>query len=220
MKLLSQKGSHSILDCPSGEGAFTAIAMNAGLHVTAADLFTEQFKVADMHCTHVDLNEALPFADHTFDAVTCLNGLHRVWARGRCISEFSRVLKPGGVLLISFPNSTLFRRLLFLMTGTITKTTVGPPAAFLVDEMPSLSFRTNLSIVNVTSIAAACRMKVTALAGVKPCLMSTMLAPLALVPILASMASVFGAFPGMGAQNANRLPGLFCMNIVLAFQRE
>jgi SAM-dependent methyltransferase len=43
----------------------------------------------------------LPFADGTFDAVTCMEALEFTRRPRATLAEFQRVLKPGGVLLVS-----------------------------------------------------------------------------------------------------------------------
>jgi len=45
--------------------------------------------------------ESLPFRDATFDAVTCLEALEFMSRPGAVIDELLRVLKPGGVMLVS-----------------------------------------------------------------------------------------------------------------------
>jgi SAM-dependent methyltransferase len=46
---------------------------------------------------------ALPFADHSFDGVLCSQVLEHVDQPGQVLREMARVLKPGGVGLISVP---------------------------------------------------------------------------------------------------------------------
>jgi len=48
--------------------------------------------------------ERLPFADDTFDLITCSETLEQVEHPIRAVQEMSRVLKPGGRLLISAPS--------------------------------------------------------------------------------------------------------------------
>ncbi|MEP7291475.1 MAG: methyltransferase domain-containing protein [Chloroflexota bacterium] len=43
--------------------------------------------------------EKLPFADHTFDVVTCLEALEFMTDSGAVLREIARVLRPGGLLL-------------------------------------------------------------------------------------------------------------------------
>lgn len=53
-----------------------------------------RFQVADM--------TRLPYADQSFDAVYCVSVLEHIPARETVMREFSRVLKPGGKLVLSF----------------------------------------------------------------------------------------------------------------------
>jgi SAM-dependent methyltransferase len=52
----------------------------------------------------LDLDERLPFADATFDAVVSLEGIEHLLLPAQCLAEFCRVLRPGGVLVITTPN--------------------------------------------------------------------------------------------------------------------
>lgn len=45
--------------------------------------------------------DCLPFADNTFDAVTCIEVVEFLPDARRALGEYLRVLKPGGVLLLS-----------------------------------------------------------------------------------------------------------------------
>lgn len=45
-------------------------------------------------------SEKLPFADGTFDVLTCANSFHHYPNQAQAIQEMSRVLKPGGVLML------------------------------------------------------------------------------------------------------------------------
>jgi SAM-dependent methyltransferase len=49
--------------------------------------------------------ESLPFADRSFDVVACLGVLSYVTAPRQAIGELARVLKPGGVAVMSFGNA-------------------------------------------------------------------------------------------------------------------
>lgn len=107
-----------ILDAPAGRGALTWRLRDAGYDVAACDIAPDSFEVEGISCEWSDLNDALPYPDASFDAVVSCNGVHRVFALGRCVSEYARVLRPGGSLIVTLPNYTkLGRRLRFLFRG-------------------------------------------------------------------------------------------------------
>jgi SAM-dependent methyltransferase len=58
------------------------------------------------------LNQPLPFADQSVDAVTIFNVLYHQWVRDEVsvLAEVSRVLKPGGLLLVTEPAFAQFER--------------------------------------------------------------------------------------------------------------
>lgn len=56
--------------------------------------------------------EALPFPDTAFDAVTVLGSLEYVGAPARALAECRRVLRPGGLLVVSLLNKSSLYRLL------------------------------------------------------------------------------------------------------------
>lgn len=51
------------------------------------------------------LAEALPFPERTFDAAVCLEGSDPVGCAAADLEEILRVLRPGGVLVLGFPNA-------------------------------------------------------------------------------------------------------------------
>lgn len=65
-----------------------------------------------------DLNKALPFADASFDVVLCREVIEHVESVPHTLREFSRILAPGGRLVLTFPNRLQVRsRILHLFTG-------------------------------------------------------------------------------------------------------
>ena len=97
-----------ILDVASGSGepALTlADAVGPRGRVTATDLVPEMLSIAEEHArarglTNIEFRqadaEALPFADASFDAVTCRFGIMFCPNAEVALREIRRVLKPGG----------------------------------------------------------------------------------------------------------------------------
>lgn len=106
------------LDLPAGDGVNVEGIRKAGFEPVAADLFPEQAIAKGVACARVDFTEPLPFADGSFAAVLCSEGIEHSCRQLDLIGEFARVLEPGGTLLITTPNILNLRaRLSFLLSG-------------------------------------------------------------------------------------------------------
>lgn len=184
--MLQEVGATRILDCPAGQGPFSKILIEHGCDVVAADVCPNQFALREIKCDYVDLNERLPYEDQSFDGIACLNGLQRVWARGRAMREFARVLKPGGTLVISFPNnSDLRRRFLFLLTGSVTWNVIGPPDVCQPDaENPASCFRYPMTLANVLSAMSSVGLECEAIRATHYTKGALLLSPLVVFPVL------------------------------------
>ena len=55
---------------------------------------------------------ALPFDDASFDAVVCVRVVHHLQHPGAVFAEFSRILRPGGVLVLEFANKRNLKSIL------------------------------------------------------------------------------------------------------------
>jgi len=114
-----------ILDVACGTGDSTiaiARAATEGSEVVGADISegmmalvqgkAEKAGVADRITLQVADGEALPFKEGSFDRVTCAFGIRNFEHREKGLSEFLRVLKPGGravILELSVPQNRLVR---------------------------------------------------------------------------------------------------------------
>jgi SAM-dependent methyltransferase len=58
----------------------------------------------------IDTASSLPFADDTFDVVTCIEVFEHLFEPHVAASEIRRVLRPGGVLIATVPNVAYWRR--------------------------------------------------------------------------------------------------------------
>lgn len=106
-----------ILDVPCGEGAFSKRMLEKGADVFSADCLNI-LKIPHPQFSLVDMNERLPYADATFDAVVCIDGIEHIERPFDFIRECQRIIRPGGALIISTPNLTALRsRWRYLLTG-------------------------------------------------------------------------------------------------------
>lgn len=66
----------------------------------------------------VDLRNGLPYEDESFDIVLLVEVLEHISCHDDIIRELSRILKPGGILILTTPNvMRLNSRVHFLLTG-------------------------------------------------------------------------------------------------------
>ena len=92
---------------------------NKGFDVYACDLIPEIFCVDDVPIESVNLNEGLSqYPDNFFDYAICLEVLEHVENHFLVFKEIYRILKPGGLFILSTPNiSHIQSRILFLLFG-------------------------------------------------------------------------------------------------------
>ena len=106
-----------VLDVPCGEGAFVQRLAARGYHVQGADV-QDQLKVTGAAFVRADMNASLPFEAGAFDAVVSIDGIEHIERPFDFVRECRRVIRPGGVLVLSTPNiSALRSRWRWLLTG-------------------------------------------------------------------------------------------------------
>jgi 2-polyprenyl-3-methyl-5-hydroxy-6-metoxy-1,4-benzoquinol methylase len=103
LSILKSMPPGRLLDAPAGEGALS-LKLFEKYDVVAVDLDENYFKLSGIPFKKVDLNNPLPFDDASFDFVVSVEGIEHLENPFLCVREFSRVLKPGGNLIISTPN--------------------------------------------------------------------------------------------------------------------
>jgi SAM-dependent methyltransferase len=112
-----------LLDVACGSGGPTLrIAEKTGGPVFGLDLHAEGIASAKASARELgydaraefhqgDAAARLPFADGSFDAITCIDAINHLPDRGRVLEDWRRVLKPGGRLLFTDP---------IVLTGPVT----------------------------------------------------------------------------------------------------
>jgi SAM-dependent methyltransferase len=108
-----------VLDVGCGEGWFARRLLDAGAAVTAVDVVEEPLRRARAACPQLDVphldvprldvrlvepGAPLPFEDCSFDAVWAGEIVEHILDTQAWLSELRRVLRSGGVLVLSTPN--------------------------------------------------------------------------------------------------------------------
>ena len=125
LKLL--ESGDKLLDVGCGDGTLGYYAKAKYKEVYGVDISEKALNIARKRGVitfKVDLNkEALPFSNNFFDAVTCLDVIEHVIDPRFLVGEIHRVLKKGGILIISTPNIRYWRYLFSLIfKGRFPKT--------------------------------------------------------------------------------------------------
>ncbi|MGH3360042.1 MAG: class I SAM-dependent methyltransferase [Nocardioidaceae bacterium] len=110
--LRDQVPGRDVLDAGCGEG-YGADLLAANAHSVCA-LDYDAYAAAHvrrryprLHVVRANL-VALPFADATFDVVVSAQTIEHLWDQDAFIAECTRVLRPGGTLVVSTPNTLTF----------------------------------------------------------------------------------------------------------------
>jgi methionine biosynthesis protein MetW len=109
-----------ILDVGCGDGRLSSHLVQLGAKVTGLDIHPKalaQAKRNGLKTILVDLETTWPINHSTFDLVLMLDVLEHVVDIEHCLSEAKRVLRPGGQLIIAFPNHFDLRNRLHILFG-------------------------------------------------------------------------------------------------------
>ncbi len=113
--LLKLSSADHVLDvgCGSG-GPALFLARERGCRVTGIDVSEAGIRAGEANARQAglqdqvqfrlaDVREPLPFAEQSFDAVVCMDAICHMPERRRLLSEWRRVLRPGGRMLYTDP---------------------------------------------------------------------------------------------------------------------
>ncbi|HEU4419670.1 MAG TPA: methyltransferase domain-containing protein [Planctomycetota bacterium] len=98
VQLLEARPGERLLDVACGPGLLLKAALERGVDASGIDLSREAVALAKQLLPGVDVQqgnaEHLPFADGTFDCVTCIGSIERFLDRPAALREMQRVAKP------------------------------------------------------------------------------------------------------------------------------
>jgi SAM-dependent methyltransferase len=120
LKLFGDADPGKTLDVPAGHGAFALELLKRGASdIDCMDIDGASFKLKDrVRFTEHDVINPLPFPDAHFDTVFSIEGIEHFVNPWQFALELCRVLKPGGRLIISTPNTfSVDARLKYLISG-------------------------------------------------------------------------------------------------------
>jgi methionine biosynthesis protein MetW len=119
-----------LLDVGCGDGALRLLVGDkVRRHVGVDGALAALGKAAaqGVSVQRADLDAAhLPYRDAAFDVVTCLDVLEHVLDPRHLLRELARVLRPGGVLVLTTPNIRYYGFLLTLLGGRFPRTSGDP----------------------------------------------------------------------------------------------
>ena len=120
--LLARHGAARILDAPCGEGALAWQLAQRGCQPHCLDCQPDVFQLEGVPFKLGNLAQRLDYPDGFFDAVACIDGIEHLENPFHLARELARVLRPGGLLVLSTPNVSAMRsRVRFLLTGCHNK---------------------------------------------------------------------------------------------------
>jgi SAM-dependent methyltransferase len=129
--ILSHKDQFSgktIVDFPAGSGETSRVLRHIGAHVLPFDLFPEYFKVDGLECKRANIMDGIPLPDASADILICQEGIEHFSDQLFALREFNRVLKNGGLLVITTPNhSNLRSKVSYLLSESERFGSMMPP---------------------------------------------------------------------------------------------
>ncbi len=130
----------SVLDIASGEGYGSALLASVASRVIGIDISAEAVAHASANygCDTITFSvgecAAIPIGDASVDVVVSFETLEHIADQNRFLSEAKRVLRPGGILVISTPNVEVYKDI---------ATTPNP---FHLRELTESEFRQSISV--------------------------------------------------------------------------
>jgi len=111
--------SGNILEVGTGKGHFALVLAKEGYKFTSVDISIEEQEIAKLNLRYfkfeksvnlkIENAEHLSFEENSFDIIFSVNTLHHFNAPFKVMDEFSRILTPGGKIILSDFNERGFK---------------------------------------------------------------------------------------------------------------
>lgn len=95
-----------VLDLSAGAGYVANLFYEKNGAVWAFDMYPELFENKDICCAKIDLNYEFPIEDDFADFVLLMETIDHISNQHQLFQEISRIMKPGGKLIITKPNNS------------------------------------------------------------------------------------------------------------------
>lgn len=117
-----------VVDFPAGNGITSRILKEIGAEPLPFDLFPEYFEIEGIACIRANISTGLPLKDEAADGLICQEGIEHFSDQFGAFKEFNRVMKPGGILLITTPNySNIRSKISYLLSESERFNSTMPP---------------------------------------------------------------------------------------------
>lgn len=117
-----------IIDFPAGNGITSRLLKEVGAEPIALDLFPEYFNIEGIECKRANIAEGLPLEAESADGLICQEGMEHFSNQFGAFTEFNRVIKPNGLLLVTTPNySNLRAKVSYLLSESERFNSIMPP---------------------------------------------------------------------------------------------
>lgn len=98
-----------VMDLSAGTGYIAHLFEQAGCLVQLFDLVPEQNRFARGTCRSIDLQKTFPIETASADVAVCAETIEHLPNQLFFFQEVARILKPGGLLLLTTPNTSSLR---------------------------------------------------------------------------------------------------------------
>lgn len=120
VKNLSDVPPGRMIDIGCGYGRLSAYLTKMGWQAVGIDIVTgplQSLAVQGVQPIRSDFQSSLPLRDQAFDMAFAGEVIEHTTSEGNFISELARILKPGGILIVTAPNLVSLRNRIYMLLG-------------------------------------------------------------------------------------------------------